>query len=274
MNKNLRNTLVVGGALVATALLVESCPEKERVLVDENPQVDISAGREKINDRIRDLIENNIQAGEALKPTVDVTDEIRECVEDSGDYTCFSNPFGSTKCYSQAGTFPITISGSGMNLDADGNLLESGIRISVGPGAYSEVFESKEGDEACDYAVDLLEEKIGVGDLDSDLYSDQALAYWGNVPSIMPSLGIMNYKLFNEIEDGYDITDMGGDVVSVDFGDWQTVIYSDIAGERDDDLEDMFSVRFHVRNPRGIYKVFDDPHLVLDYLEEGKEFQE
>lgn len=280
MNKNLRNTLAVGAGIGAIALIAESCPVKEEkpVFVGENsvdPVEPISRDRKSVKSRLFDVMEPVEEAGER----VNYVDEIRECVEDAGrqagvNYFCFSNPFGSTRCYSQFGGMPITISNPYSTIDDNGEIFEKGLVVSVGPGAYKEVFTTDETADACDYAVDLLDEDFIASDVSGFFCSDQVLEYWSNVPDLAPSLALANYKLFYEIEDDYDIREMGGNVFEIGFGDRQTVIFSDIAGERDERLDDTYTVQFHVKNPRGVYRIFDDPNQVVDYLDELSGLQE
>lgn len=262
-------------SLALIALLAKHCEEEKTEPVSKHKSEVIVKGRKDVKLKFEDLVKLSEVAEETVLPSVDVVNEIRECVEDSGEYNCFSSPFSSTRCYSETGSFPVTISSPGMLYDNDGNRVENGVSVSVGPGAFSEVFDAKnEVDDACDYALDLLDENIGIRDLDMDFYSDRAFGFWENAPILMPSLKIQNYKLFNDISENYEINDMGGDVFSVNIGDWETIIYSDISGSRDEFLEDTYSTKFRVRNPRGIYKVFDDPQLVLDYLDEMSGLQE
>ena len=235
MHKYLRNTLGGGAAIAAITLLAESCPDrKDPEKCFEDGSEEIVQEREDVKLKLKGLIEIDL-AAEAPKASVDVVNEIRECVEDSGEYNCISSPFSSTRCYSESGNFPVTISSPGLVYDADGNMLENGVMVSIGPSAFSEVFEpNKEADDACDYALDLLDQNIDIHDLDRDFYSDRAFGFWENAPSLMPSLKIQNYKLFNDLSENYDISERGGDVFAVNIGDWETVIYSDISGSRDE----------------------------------------
>ena len=161
------------------ALLAESCPDRkdpEKFFEDESEE--IVQEREDVKLKLKGLIEIDLSR-EAVEPSVDVVNEIRECVEDSGEYNCIASPFSSTRCYSGTGNFPVTVSSPGLVYDADGNMVENGVMVSVGPSAFSEVFEpNKEADDACDYALDLLDQDIDIHDLDRDFYSDRAFGFW------------------------------------------------------------------------------------------------
>ena len=270
MDGNLKTGLITLAGIGAITLLAESCPEKDKPHVDPVDRADddeVTEKGERIKEVVGILIGLGMQKEEPEAQAMNPVEAIRECVEDSGEYFCFGNPFSSTRCYNMTGTLPIKISNPGITFNEDGDLVDGAITISVGPNQYSETFDTKkETGDACDYAVDLLDQNLGLSDLDVASYSDKASAYWFNAFTLMPSIGIANDHLFLELNEKFDITDMGGQVFNVNFGNWDTMIYTDIM--QDHSLgEDIFSIRFNVRKPSGIYKAFDDPHLVVKYLE-------